>query len=89
MTQPGRTFGKGGFISAIWLTILSSLGKSGSSEVPANEWLKAVHSDQVEQKLASIRWSRILILSIFLFWPSRSGLDCGFTTYNNSTKLYC
>ncbi len=61
LTQPGRTFGKGGFISAVWLTILSSLGKSGSSEVPANEWLKAVHSDQVEQKLASIRWSRILI----------------------------
>ncbi len=61
ITQPGRTFGKGGFISAVWLTILSSLGKSGSSEVPANEWLKAVHSDQVEQKLASIRWSRILI----------------------------
>ena len=29
--------------------------------MPANEWLKAVHSDQVEQKLASIRWSRILI----------------------------
>ena len=29
--------------------------------MPANEWLEAVHSDQSEQKLASIRWSRILL----------------------------
>ena len=54
MTQPGRTFGKGGFISAIWLTLLSSIGKSGSGEVPANEWLEAIHSDQIEQKLSLI-----------------------------------
>ena len=61
ITQPGRTFGKGGMLSAVWLTLLSSLGKIGSTEVPANEWLEAVHSDQSEQKLASIRWSRILL----------------------------
>ena len=61
ITQPGRTFGKGGILSAVWLTLLSSLGKIGSTEVPANEWLEAVHSDQSEQKLASIRWSRILL----------------------------
>ena len=61
ITQPGRTFGRGGMLSAVWLTLLSSLGKIGSTEVPANEWLEAVHSDQSEQKLASIRWSRILL----------------------------
>ncbi len=59
MTQPGRTFGKGGLISAIWLTILAAFGKNGSSDIPANEWLEAIHSDQSEQKLASIRWSQI------------------------------
>ena len=61
ITQPGRTFGKGGMLSAVWLTLLSSFGKIGSTRVPANEWLEAVHSDQSEQKLASIRWSRILL----------------------------
>ena len=61
ITQPGRTFGKGGMLSAVWLTLLSSFGKIGSTEVPANEWLEAVHSDQSEQKLASIRWSRTLL----------------------------
>ena len=59
MTQPGRTFGKGGLISAIWLTILAAFGKTGSSDIPANEWLEAIHSDQSEQKFASIRWSQI------------------------------
>ena len=61
ITQPGRTFGKGGMLSAVWLTLLSSFGKIGSTRVPANEWLEAVHSDQSEQKSASIRWSRILL----------------------------
>ncbi len=59
MTQPGRTFGKGGLLSAIWLTILAAFGKNGSSEIPANEWLEAIHKDQSEQKLASVRWSQI------------------------------
>ena len=59
MTQPGRTFGKGGLLSAIWLTIMAAFGKNGSSKVPANEWLAAIHSDQSEQKLASVRWSQI------------------------------
>ena len=59
MTQPGRTFGKGGLLSAIWLTMLGAFGKSGSSNIPANEWLEAVYSDQSEQKLASTRWSQI------------------------------
>ena len=59
ITQPGRTFGKGGLLSAIWLTVLAAFGKTGSSDIPANEWLEAIHSDQSEQKFASIRWSQI------------------------------
>ena len=59
ITQPGRTFGKGGLLSAIWLTVLAAFGKNGSSDIPANEWLEAIHSDQFEQKFASIRWSQI------------------------------
>ena len=46
LTQPGRTFGKGGLMSAIWLTLLDSVGKSGSTEVPFNEWLRAIRQDQ-------------------------------------------
>lgn len=59
MTQPGRTFGKGGFVSAVWLTVLDALGKTGPVEVPANEWLEALHEDQPDQHRNSIRWSRI------------------------------
>ena len=67
ITQPGRTFGKGGLLSAIWLTILAAFGKNGSSDIPANEWLEAIHSDQSEQKFASIRWSQIQLgLHIFV-----------------------
>ena len=39
--------------------MLTAFGKSGSSNIPANEWLEAVYSDQSEQKLASARWSQI------------------------------
>ena len=66
ITQPGRTFGKGGLLSAIWLTILAAVGKTGSCEIPANEWLQAIHNDQPEQKSASVRWSQIQ-LSFHIF----------------------
>jgi len=66
ITQPGRTFGKGGLLSAVWLTILAAVGKIGSCEIPANEWLQAIHSDQPEQKSASVRWSQIQ-LSFHIF----------------------
>ena len=66
ITQPGRTFGKGGLLSAVWLTMLAAVGKIGSCEIPANEWLQAIHSDQPEQKSASVRWSQIQ-LSFHIF----------------------
>ncbi|WP_029065841.1 fatty acid desaturase [Labrenzia sp. DG1229] len=62
MTQPGRTFGKGGFVSAVWLTVLDALGKIGPVEVPANEWLEALHEDQPDQHRNSVRWSRIQLV---------------------------
>jgi fatty acid desaturase len=59
LTLPGRTFGKGGLISTIWVTILDAFGKVGSNETPANEWLNALHADNPEQHRKSMWWSRI------------------------------
>lgn len=61
-TQPGRTFGKGGLISTVLVTILGALGKVGSDAIPSNEWLKALHADQPAQHRKSILWSRALLL---------------------------
>ncbi len=58
-TQPGRTFGKGGILTTIWLTILDAFGKVGTTDVPANEWLDALHHDQPDQHKKSINWSRL------------------------------
>ncbi len=60
-TQPGRTFGKGGMISTIWVTILSAFGKIGPTEIPSNEWLEALHKDQPAQFRKSVWWSRALL----------------------------
>lgn len=62
LTQPGRTFGKGGLISTVLVTIKSAFGIVGSAEVPINEWLRALHADQPKEHRKSIRWSRILLL---------------------------
>ena len=72
LTQPGRTFGKGGLLSTIWMTILDAVGKHPSTDVPANEWLVALHADQPDQHRKSMWWSRfqlafhavILVLAI-------------------------
>ncbi len=61
LTTPGRTFGKGGLISTIYVTILGAFGKVGSEEIPSIEWLKALHEDQPDQFRKSIWWSRILL----------------------------
>ena len=61
-TQPGRTFGKGGILSAIWMTMLDAVGKLPSTDVPANEWLHALHEDQPEQARKSMWWSRIQLV---------------------------
>ena len=62
LTQRGRTFGKGGLLSTIFITILGAFGLVGSSDVPINEWIKALHVDQPEEHRKSIMWSRILLL---------------------------
>ena len=62
LTQRGRTFGKGGLISTILVTIMGAFGLVGSDEKPINEWLKALHADQPAQHRKSIWWSRALLL---------------------------
>lgn len=58
LTLPGRTFGKGGLLSTIWVTILDAVGKTGSDDIPSNEWLNALHADHPEQRRRSMWWSR-------------------------------
>lgn len=61
LTQPGRTFGKGGILATIRQTAVEAAGKTGPVEVPANEWLDALHRDQPDQHKKSTRWSRVLL----------------------------
>tara|TARA_B100001123_G_scaffold102190_1_gene118243 strand:- start:261 stop:1433 length:1173 start_codon:yes stop_codon:yes gene_type:complete len=56
LTKRGRTIGKGGLLSNIYWTIKSALG----SDKP-HEWMMALHSDQPDQHVRSIYWSRILV----------------------------
>ena len=62
LTDRGRTFGKGGLISTLWVTILGAFGRVPSDDKPANEWLNALHDDQHMQHRRSIWWSRVLLL---------------------------
>ena len=62
LTKPGRTFGKGGLLWTIAMTIQSALGKAGPAEIPSREWLQAVHADQPKEHRRSIWWSRLLLL---------------------------
>lgn len=61
-TQPGRTFGKGGLVSTVLVTVLGAFGKVGDENIPSREWLKALHADQPAQHRKSIWWSRILLV---------------------------
>ena len=61
LTQPGRTFGKGGLLSSVWVTILGAFGRVGPEEIPSNEWLNALHEDQPAEHRKSINWSRTLL----------------------------
>jgi fatty acid desaturase len=61
LTQRGRTFGKGGLISTVWVTILGAFGRVGSEDIPINEWITALHEDQPEEYRKSIWWSRFLL----------------------------
>lgn len=62
LTQRGRTFGKGGLISTVVVTIQGALGVVGSEDVPINEWLNKLHQDQPQEFRKSIWWSRALLL---------------------------
>ena len=61
-SKPDRVFSKGGFFSTVYLTGLSSFGRIGSTQIPCQEWLQALHHDQPLQHRKSIIWSRILLL---------------------------
>jgi fatty acid desaturase len=61
-TQPGRTFNTGGLLSTILHTIRGAFGGTGSTDIPFNEWLQALHTDKPEEHRKAIRWSRILLL---------------------------
>ena len=61
-TKRGRVFSKGGLLSTITITFLSAFGIVGSSKVPQNEWIKALHTDQPDQARRSMWWSRVLLL---------------------------
>lgn len=62
LTQRGRTFGKGGLLSTLLVTIQGAFGVVGSTDIPINEWIRALHTDQPEEHRKSIWWSRILLL---------------------------
>ncbi len=63
LTQRGRTFGKGGLISTVFITVLGAVGLVPADErAPINEWYRALHRDQPDQHRRSIHWSRLLLL---------------------------
>lgn len=63
LTQPGRIFGKGGFISTVILTVMAAVGRDPAAEkAPANEWIRALHRDQPLEHRNAMVWSRILLL---------------------------
>ncbi len=61
LTQRGRTFGKGGLLSTVWVTIQSAFGIVGSKDVPINEWIDSLHNDQPDESRKSTWWSRALL----------------------------
>ncbi len=60
-SKTGRVFGKGGLFSTIYLTFLSALGKTGSKDIPSQEWLQSLHTDKPKEHHKSIMWSRFLL----------------------------
>ncbi len=62
LTQPGRTFGKGGFLSTIYVTTLGTFGWVSSLDIPSQEWLQTLHEDQPEEHQKAIWWDRFLLL---------------------------
>lgn len=60
--EKGRTFGKGGLLSTIYVTVLAAMRKIGPTSIPSNEWLNAIHQDQPAQFEKSVVWSRLLLV---------------------------
>jgi len=61
-TKKGSNFGKGGLVSTVMATVRAAFGQTGSSGIPSNEWLAAIHEDQPAEFQKSIRWSRLLLV---------------------------
>lgn len=63
--KPGRNFGKGGLLWTVYLTAKRAGGKHGEygdyGEIPSQQWLRALHSDQPDSYLQSVKWSRVLL----------------------------
>ncbi len=62
LTQRGRTFGKGGLISTVYVTAARAAGLTSAESAPIDEWMNALHTDQPDQHRKSILWSRMLLL---------------------------
>jgi hypothetical protein len=82
LTQQGRTFGKGGLISTIRVTIKAAFGGVGSPDAPITNWIQALHTDQPEEHRKSIWWSRLLLVfhgsghgDFTRHWPVGAAVD--------------
>ena len=62
LTRPGRNFTKGGLLSTLAITVLSSLGLVGSTRAPIRQWIEALHVDQPAEAWKSMWWSRAQLL---------------------------
>ena len=62
LSRPGRVFGKGGLISAVVITAMTAFGAVGSANVPAREWIRALHLDQPDEARKSRWWARAQLL---------------------------
>ena len=60
--KPSRVFSKGGLLSTVWITFLTSVAVFRPARGPIREWIYSLHNDQPVEKLKSIWWSRILML---------------------------
>ncbi len=61
-TMPRKNFSKGGYLCTLYFTTRTALGIPFShTDIPSQEWLKALHEDQPVAFAQSIRWSRILL----------------------------
>jgi len=62
-SKPHRNFSKGGFLWNVYLTVRTALAlPAGHTDIPSQEWLQKLHTDQPETFKQSVRWSRVLVL---------------------------